>query len=405
MAAVVAAATAAVGAPAPGAAHAQGHHGPYVESSQAQVACPDGVPRAGFPDVVGSTHEPSVDCVSWYEIAQGTRAGAYTPSQSVRRDQMASFVGRALAAAGVAMPAPSDQGFTDIDGNPHADRINQLAALDIVQGTGPGTYSPRRPVRRDQMASFLVRAYEHVHGEPLDAPPSGFTDTAGNPHATNIDKAAAAEFVRGTTTTTYSPARPVRRDQMASFLARALERSLQDGHLTPREAPAPTLTDATRLHARGVGLAEAGISLTEVEQRTGTPMEILEFDTFGGRCYYAEPDGVSGYSFMVVAPGEYPPADPRQGIVVRVSSTLRFEPQTPTAAGVHPGESPAAVTDSYGLHQVQQHPHTYQPGGAYLDVVAADREHGLRFEVSSDDIVYAIHAGYADAITWPEGCA
>lgn len=386
-------------------AHADGHSGEPSGSLQALEACPDGVPRAGFPDAVGNAHEANIDCVSWYEIARGTLPGAYTPARPVRRDQMASFVARTLETAGVTMPTAGDQGFTDIDGNTHSDRINQLAELGIVAGTSASTYSPAQPVRRDQMASFLVRAYEHIHGEPLDAPPSPFTDTDGNHHATNIDKASAAGFARGTTATTYSPAQPVRRDQMASFLARVLDRGADDGHVRPRQLPPPELTDATPLHARTVGLVEAGMTLAEVEQRTTTPVEILEFETFGRRCYYAQPEGVTGYSFMVVAPGSEAPEDPRDGIVARVSSTLFEEPHTPTVAGVRPGDPRAAVVAAYGAHQLEESAHLYQPGGVYLDVVAADGEHGLRFEVTAEGVVEAIHAGYADAIIWPEGCA
>lgn len=68
---------------------------------------------------------------------------------------------------------------------------------------------------------------------PATCPPArpDFTDTAGNTHQTNIAKAAAAGFASGTTSTTYAPSAPVRRDQMGSFLARVLDRLSRDGHL------------------------------------------------------------------------------------------------------------------------------------------------------------------------------
>lgn len=198
------------------------------------AACPqDAVPDAGFTDTAGNVHAFNIDCIAWHGITQGTTADTYSPAQQVRRDQMASFLARLLDEAGLSLPAAQDQGFGDVDGNPHAERINQLAELGITEGVRPDAYAPAQRVRRDQMASFLVRAYERLDQAELAAPASGFTDTAGNPHGTNIDKAAAAGFTEGVTADAYAPANPVRRDQMASFLARTLEQGANDGHVTP----------------------------------------------------------------------------------------------------------------------------------------------------------------------------
>lgn len=198
-----------------------------------QTACPEGeVPDSGFADTHGNAHERAIDCVAWYEVAQGVDDDTYAPAQLVRRDQMASFVIRLMAVSGVEIPEPRDQGFSDIQGNPHADRINQLSQLGVARGTSPGTYSPAALVRRDQMASFLVRAFERIHGAPLDAPASGFADIRGNLHKRQIDKSRAAGFTHGTSGRVYSPAGRVRRDQMASFLARALTRGYEHGYVS-----------------------------------------------------------------------------------------------------------------------------------------------------------------------------
>lgn len=197
-------------------------------------ACPEAfVPETGFTDIAGNVHEPNINCVAWYELTLGVRSDTYAPALGVRRDQMAAFLVRLLETAGMALPPPVDQGFTDIAGNVHADAINQLAALDLAHGTTPATYAPAEAVRRDQLASLLVRAYEHVDGAAMAGPPSGFSDTGGNPHANNIDKAAAAGFTQGATASTYEPASATRRDQIASLLARTLARAFEDGYVTP----------------------------------------------------------------------------------------------------------------------------------------------------------------------------
>lgn len=395
----------ALGAAAPAPAHAEAV---TAAAADLEAACPPGVPRSGFPDVVGSVHEDAVACAAWNGLTRGSLPGAYRPSRAVRRDQMASFVVRLLEAADVDLPDPDEDAFDDIAGSVHAKRISQLAALDLVRGTSATSYSPDRPVRRDQLATFLVRAYEHLQGgTELDADDGGFADTDGNTHETNIDKAATAGLAQGTSATTYEPREPVRRDQLASFVARALALGADDGHVVPRPPPEPRLSEASRLHARGIGPAEAGMSLHEVEARTGTRLEVLEFDNdrLGGRCYYARPRDDAGYSFTVISPGADAPEDPRDGIVARVSSTRFEEPHVPTQAGLGPGDPRADVAARYGRDRIDEHQHLYQPEGVYLDVLASDGEHGLRAVVGGDGRVEAIHAGYAGAITWPEGCA
>jgi hypothetical protein len=217
--------------------HETGYQPPYGpprgDDPPTAMACPPGqVPATGFVDVPhGGTHAAAIDCVAWYGIARGRTATQYAPRMEVTRAQMASFIARLIEAGGGSLPPPSSQGFTDLDrAGVHAERINQLAAAGIVRGRSSTTYDPTASVTRAQMATFLVNAYEYVAETTLPASPSRFTDIAGNTHQTNIDKAAAAGFALGTTQTTYTPHRPVRRDQMASFLSRVLERFARDGN-------------------------------------------------------------------------------------------------------------------------------------------------------------------------------
>jgi hypothetical protein len=72
-------------------------------------------------------------------------------------------------------------------------------------------------VRRDEMASFLARAFG------LAAAASPFTDTGGNVHEANIGAIASAEITLGCAAGRFCPSGLVRRDEMASFLARGLD--------------------------------------------------------------------------------------------------------------------------------------------------------------------------------------
>jgi hypothetical protein len=84
----------------------------------------------------------------------------------------------------------------------------------IVTGQADGRYGPGLPVRRDQMASFLVRATERRIGALLPRNGDFFTDDDDN--TLRIDQAASAGFTGGATGGGYSPAALVRRDQMGS---------------------------------------------------------------------------------------------------------------------------------------------------------------------------------------------
>jgi hypothetical protein len=114
--------------------------------------------------------------------------------------------------------------FIDDDGSIHEPDINGLAASGITKGCNPPTntqYCPTQPVTRQQMASFLVRA--------LDLPPAtqaAFTDTSDSIHQSDINALAQAGITKGCNppaNTRYCPTQPVTRQQMASFLVRALD--------------------------------------------------------------------------------------------------------------------------------------------------------------------------------------
>lgn len=190
-------------------------------------------------------------------------------------------------------------------------------------------------------------------------------------------------------------------DSVIAAVDAALDGSGCDGD-EPQQEP---LTDASQLHPRGVGLAHAGMTLHEVEGATGTTLEVQEFDTFGGRCYYARPQGVSAYSLLVLSPGDEAPDDPHDGVVARATTRGVEGSYTSTEAGIEPGDTRAAVEAAYGADNLTESEHLYQQDGVYLDYHTDDGEHGLRFEVGGDDVVQAIHGGDADAITFPEGCA
>lgn len=220
-----------------------------VPPAAAQVnisnACPpDRVPPAFFHDTYDNAHEEAIDCVVWYGIATGVTEHEYRPRAAVRRDQMASFMARTVYAMRGELPEPTQQQFRDLEGNVHARAAERLAAADIVSGTTRDTYGPTLPVQRAQMATFLVRTYEYLTGETLTASKDYFTDDEGSPHEGNINKVAEAGFASGLGGGKYGPTIAVRRDQMATFIARTINRAV-DRAPGGRLNPYPMGTSAT----------------------------------------------------------------------------------------------------------------------------------------------------------------
>jgi hypothetical protein len=152
----------------------------------------------------------------------------------VTRAQLASFIARGLEAAGVALPAAPPDAFGDDGGSVHQLRINQLAAIGVVGGVGPGQFAPDAPVTRGQLASFLVRAHDQADDVPLPGRTGFFADDDGTAHEANIDRAAGAGLAGGVAPGQYAPGAPVSRGQLASFLARLLDLFVVSGKAASR---------------------------------------------------------------------------------------------------------------------------------------------------------------------------
>ena len=197
----------------PAGARLRAAYGGSVLPSQ-QLSSVEVVSTVPFTDIVGSGHERSIAFAYEAGITKGVSSTRYAPAQGVTREQMASFLGRTFD-----LPAGAEVTFGDVEpGSTHASAIGSLAAAGITQGCAPGRFCPREPVSREQMASFLSRA--------LGLTPAGephFRDVAaGSTHADAVAALAEAGLTAGCTAELYCPREVVTRGQMATFLHRAV---------------------------------------------------------------------------------------------------------------------------------------------------------------------------------------
>jgi peptidoglycan LD-endopeptidase LytH len=200
---------------------AGGDRSPAAEVAAWRAANPTRC-RAGevFHDVDPvSTHGRAIERLHAAGVTRGCGPYRYCPDASVTRAQMASFLQRALGLP----PGPTD-GFRDVSpSSPHAAAIGSLRAAGITLGcTADGrSYCPNETVRRDQMASFLQRALELPPGRE-----DRFRDVdPRSTHAAAIGAVDAAGITRGCDTSglRYCPTARVSRAQMASFVARTMD--------------------------------------------------------------------------------------------------------------------------------------------------------------------------------------
>lgn len=118
----------------------------------------------GFTDIESLSEEAitAINQTAQLSITSGVAPGLYGPFSPVPRWQMALFLSRFAAAAGLNLPTPSPTGFTDISGlsAEAQNAISIVKSLGITTGTSATTYSPNTTVTRDQMAAFLIRTMQ-----------------------------------------------------------------------------------------------------------------------------------------------------------------------------------------------------------------------------------------------------
>ncbi|HSJ34617.1 MAG TPA: SpoIID/LytB domain-containing protein [Acidimicrobiia bacterium] len=175
-----------------------------------------------FIDIDTSVHRNDIIYIADLGVTKGCNPpenSLFCPVAPVTRQQMASFLVRALE-----LPKATADHFTDDTGSVHEADINALAEAGVTKGCNPPDntrFCPKRPVTRGEMAAFLVRAYAYTD----DGGGDHFIDDDSSVFERDIDLLATAGVTKGCNppdNTRYCPGDSVTREQMASFLARAI---------------------------------------------------------------------------------------------------------------------------------------------------------------------------------------
>lgn len=172
-----------------------------------------------FKDDDDSVHEANIERIAELGITRGCNPPAndeYCPGDLLTRGQVAAMLRRTLE-----LPGASTDHFDDDGSSIFEDDINALTEAGIGFGCTETDFCPSEPLRREEMARFLVRAF----GYPASGA-DAFVDDDGSPFEGDIDALAAADITRGCNPPAndeFCPDDTLTRAQFATFIVRALD--------------------------------------------------------------------------------------------------------------------------------------------------------------------------------------
>ena len=168
-----------------------------------------------FTDVPGTKHfAEAVNDLAERNIIGGYPDGTFKPGNSITRGQAAAIIAKMT---GLDMTNVKNPQYKDVSTeNGYYKAIAAMTEKGIISGYGDGRFGPNDPIKRGQMASILVKAFdlprELVYNHP-------FKDIRNSDsHAENILAIYALGITTGTSETTFSPNSPITRGQAAKML-------------------------------------------------------------------------------------------------------------------------------------------------------------------------------------------
>ncbi|GAA0843116.1 hypothetical protein GCM10008915_43480 [Bifidobacterium pullorum subsp. gallinarum] len=139
------------------------------------------------------------------QLIQGISTERFAPAQQVTRAEFAAMLVRLLD-----LQAERSAPFADVaSGKWYAEAVAAASESGIVNGLGQDRFAPEAPIKRQEMAAMLVRAYAYAmkqQQENLGAS-SGFTDIAESPDWVQeaVETAYALGFIQGRTPSRFAP--------------------------------------------------------------------------------------------------------------------------------------------------------------------------------------------------------
>ncbi|WP_339175220.1 S-layer homology domain-containing protein [Solibacillus sp. FSL R5-0691] len=211
-------------------------HTKFLASATAAVLAATAVvpvaSAASFSDIKGSGHENAITILSEQGIIGGYPDGTFKPNQNLTRSDVVKLLGKYLVSLGHEVPKDykTEMRFTDLTAKSQ-DELLQYAALvkdvGVFQGSN-GALMHRDQLRRDQMATVLMRAFkvindfDYVETMKETDYKSNISDLnrTTKEHQESIETLA---YYAVTKQKTFNPKDPTKRGQFATFLYNMLQ--------------------------------------------------------------------------------------------------------------------------------------------------------------------------------------
>lgn len=185
-----------------------------------------------FRDINNNMFKNHINWIYSRGITTGYTPNTYNPNANVTRGEMATFLHRLAGSPGY---KPPFNVYTDV--SQYKNQILWLTATTVSNGTAPH-YNPNGNVTRGQMAAFLHRMAK----ESGYAPKNGkyntkFWDTKSHMFKNDIGWLSSVGITTGYTATYFKPDAPITRGEMAAFLYRFYNVTVNHQHLNPAPQP------------------------------------------------------------------------------------------------------------------------------------------------------------------------
>ena len=174
-------------------------------------------PGAVFADMPAKGHWAH-DAIDWAlvrGVTTGTSAAAFSPDAACTREQIVTFLWRA---AGSPQPERRVVPFADVRRNFAYSAVCWAYEQGVTTGTSETAFSPDATCTREQVVTFLWRALGKPEPAGKRAP---FADVRGNYALAAICWATEQGVTTGTSKTAFSPDHPCTRAHVVTFLYRA----------------------------------------------------------------------------------------------------------------------------------------------------------------------------------------
>ncbi|WP_394235026.1 S-layer homology domain-containing protein [Niallia oryzisoli] len=181
-----------------------------------------------FNDIQGHWAQGDIEVLATNDIIKGKTADSFAPDADITRAEFITLVVRMLKSYNVP-EGSVQLSFNDVDANAwYAQDVQYAASLGLTNGDGNGRFNPNTEITREQIATFIGRALTIVSGQQIpvssDQVLVNYTDRNAISSYAKDSVALLVQFgiINGKTADTIAPLANATRAETAAIINRGL---------------------------------------------------------------------------------------------------------------------------------------------------------------------------------------